>query len=281
MRKILSIILALGLVLALSAIATPVAARITSVAVALDTGTDCAGQIGVYNISFTTSASLTEGLHSVCIKFPAGTVVPATGSPVPWFTGDIVIGGPGHLAGVNVFGSEVTVTGTQVCFLVPVDFDAGALWVYFTTAACIINPADGDYQLEVWTSRAPDNAAMKNAVPYTINPCYSVYDFRWDSSLTYPGMKKGFVPPFKACGQNTTGTNMTGGVWDPTVGAAGGFMNAFNLTFRAYPAGCFAPCTNVSFYVSLTASPQFPCFTKVAKVALNLTGPTGPWSRRT
>jgi hypothetical protein len=268
-RKIFSIVLALGMILALSVIATPAAAMIGPGSVAVSVSNACAGQIGVYNISFDTSASLTEGVHSVCIKFPAGTVLEPTGSPVPWLTGDILIGDDTHTSGVPVFGSEVTVTGTQVCFLVPVTFDPGTLWVYFSAEACVINPPAGRYQLEVWTTRAPDTLPTKNLVPYKISPCYSAYEFYPDFNVMYPGIAAGFVPPFKACGQNMTPAFYVDNI---TGTGVGGFYEPFQLIFDAASAGCIAPCTEVDFKVSLTASPQFPCGSgQVAHATLNLT----------
>ena len=258
-RKTLSIVLALAMVLAMSAIATPVAAKVVNVKVDVDP--NCAGQIGVYNISFNTSASLTEGVHCVCIKFPAGTVVPASGFPVPWFNGDIMINGD------PVFGSEVTVTGTEVCFLVPDDYDAGYIEVIFTDDACIINPAAGKYQLEVYTCREPDSTPVKNLDFYTIIPCFSSYVWEWDSSPMFPGIASDFVPPFKACGQN-----MTNSVFDQALmGGNGGYWEPFALYFYDFPGGCFAPCENVDLYLQLTASPQVPCGFAPCVVSLNLT----------
>jgi len=263
------------MILALGVIATPAAAiPVGSVEVGGPVP-NCEGQIGAYNISFTTAASLTEGLHSVCVKFPAGTVVQATGYPKPWADGDILIGDAAHPAGEPVFGKEVTVTGTQVCFLAPVDFTAGDLWVYFTVGACIINPPADIYQLEVWTSRAPDNVAVKNLIPYEIVPCWSTYRIRWNSGPTYPGIKKDFVPPFKACGQADNATiGTTGAVAHPYI--SGAWMNAFNLSWEYLDEGCNAPCENVTFLLQLTKSPQFPCGSgDVATVTLNLSGPSG------
>ena len=263
MRKILSIVLTLGVVLGLMLTAAPVAAKVSGVSVVVASGFDCAEQIGVYNISFTTSASLTEGVHCVCIKFPAGTVIPATGSPVPWFNGDILFDGD------PVFGSEVTVTGTEVCFLVPHHYDAGAHWVYFTDDACIINPPAGKYQLEVYTCREPDSIPVKNTVPYTIKRCFSVYIWDWDANPTYPGIADGFVPPFKAGGQTN---NATLGIIG-AVNASGGWMNAFTLCWGALAGslvGCNSPCDTVDIYFQLTASPQVPCGLTPSHVSLNL-----------
>jgi hypothetical protein len=245
-RKIMSILVALGLALALSAIATPVAANVSNVVVGLDG--NCACQVGVYNISFNTAASLTEGVHCLCIEFPVGTTIPVTGTA--WSDGDITINS------IPVLGAEVTVAGTKVCFLAPVDIAAGQISVLFTANAGILNPCTaGKYKLGVYTCREPDSTPILST-PYVIAPCYSSYTFVWDSSPTYPGIAPNFVPPF--------------GV---------GEMHAFNLTFEPYSQGCKAPCETVDIFVSLVASPQFPCeAADPAKVTLTLTGPAGTWA---
>jgi len=257
-RKIISILVTLGLVLALTAIATPTAAKVSGVVVDVDPA--CACIKAVYTVNFTTEASLTEGVHCVCIKFPEGTTVPATGDD--WEDGDITINGD------PVFGSEVTVTGTEVCFLPPADYAAGAQSVVFTDDAGIKNPCTpGKYKLEVYTCREPDSTPVLSAAYYII-PCYSDYTFVWDASPTYPGIALGFVPPYKVCGQE----GFDGAVEHPYV--AGAWMNAFNLIFMPYPEGCVAPCGTVDLYMSLIASPQFPCaeVDPVSTVTINLTG---------
>jgi hypothetical protein len=267
-RKIISIVLALAVVLSLSMIVTaPAAAKVNSVHVAVSPS--CACSVGVYNITFNATASLTEGVHSVCIAFPAGTTFHPTGGT--WKDGYIMIGKNGTALS-KVFGSEVTVTGTTVCFLVPKDFvppTDNPINVVFTSSAGVANPCTpGKYQLSVYTDRAPDSTPVLSN-KYTIVPCYSSYEFLWDSSPTYPGIAEDFVPPFKAGGQANNATLGIGGA----VAFSGGYLNAFNLTFDAYPVGCFVPCTTVDIYVSLTASPQFPCVSPYpsSKVTLNLT----------
>ncbi len=101
MRKIISILVALGLVLGLSVMATPVSAAVSGVTVSVEPNCACAA--AAYNVTFNISASLTEGVHSVCIEFPAGTTVPTS-----FATGKIKI------EGLDVFGTEVTVTGQKV-----------------------------------------------------------------------------------------------------------------------------------------------------------------------
>jgi len=260
-KKIFGILVALSLVLSLLVMATPVAAKVVNVVVKVDG--NCATQIGVYNITFNTSASLTQGVHSVCIKFPAGTTIQNTGSPLPWGNGDI------KMNGIDVFGSEVTVTGTTVCFKTPVSFNAGKQEVLFTFDACIINPATpGFYQLEVYTDRTPDTTPVKNLVPYYIAPCFSTYVFGWDSSPSFPGIATDFVPPFKACGQNLSTAINIGTVDAPK------YAEAFKLAFGTLAnslIGCEAPCGKVKIYYQLTASPQVPCGRPAATVYLNLT----------
>ena len=265
MKKIIGILLALSLVLSLTVMATPVAAKVSGV-IATVTDTDCACSYGTYNVTFNISASLTEGVHCVCIVFPAGTTVPDT-----YKDGDITIKGD------KVFGSEVTVDGNTVCFLPPKHYTVGdnPITVIFTKNANILNPCTpGKYQLEVYTCREPDSTPVKSN-KYTILPCICEFEFVWDSGPTYPGVAEGFVPPFKACGQNTTHGNQTIGT-EFNLGNASHpkFMNAFNLTFEAAP-GCNSPCQgNVTLKMSLVAAPQFPCeVDPTAYVTINLTGP--------
>jgi len=274
-KKIIGILLALSLVLSLTVMAMPAAADVTDQTDAskgpkVVVDPNCACIYGEYTITFNTTASLTEGVHCVCVKFPAGTGVPATGAypDGKWKDGDITIEGD------DVFAEEITVSGTEVCFLVPKSYDAGAITVVFKAGtgtapnANIVNPCEaGWYKLEVYTCREPDATPVLSQ-RYKIVPCYSPYVFVWDSSPTYEGLVEDFVPPFKACGQE----DFPGAV----EFEEGKFMNAFNLTFRAYPVGCFAPCPSVDIYCALTAAPQFPCLEvdPAANVTLNLTGPS-------
>ena len=234
MRKIISILVALGLVLTLSAIATPVAADVTEPEVDLSNYCACAGS--AYNISFNTTASLTEGVHSVCIEFPAGTTVPAA-----FEAGDILFNGNA------VFVSEVVVSGNVVCFLTPTDFAAGPQLVEFLLAAGIKNPCvAGPYTLFVWTDRAPDATPVESE-EYTIIPAISVYGWLLDFGPTYPGIAPEFVPPFKACGQNMSTT-----VYNASIP---GFLEPFDLTFLATTVGCATPCTDAELYFKLMAAP--------------------------
>jgi hypothetical protein len=240
-RKIISILFALSLVLGLSVIATPVSAAVTQPTVVVF-DTDCACDLTAgYNITFNITASLTQGVGCVCIKFPAGTTVPPS-----FTTGDITING------VSIFKEEITVSGTEVCFIPPADVAAGAqVIVTFKTIADIGNPCTpGKYTLEVKTCRAPDSTYVKSA-EYTIKPQYTSYKFELDFGTTYPGIAKDFIPPFKACGQNDTDQafNTT---WDPVLGF---WWEGFNLTFAVNVTGCAAPCLNVSLWSEVISIP--------------------------
>jgi len=157
MKKILSILVALGLVLGLSVMATPTSADGLAATVVVSPA--CAGAKAAYNITFNITASLTAGVHSITIKFPAGTVIP---SPVP--DDAIFINAAGATLSPSVFGSEVTVSGTTVTFLVPMHLDPVAdnpITVMFLNKVtdpkwAITNPPAGTYNLCVSTSRAPD-----------------------------------------------------------------------------------------------------------------------------
>jgi hypothetical protein len=245
-RKIISILIALGLVLGLSVMATPVSANVTTPAVSLTSY--CACTAANYTIVFNITASLTEGVHSVTVAFPAGTTVPAS-----FATGDITIKGD------SVFGSEVTVSGTTVTFLVPADYVVGdnPITVVFGKLK-IKNPCvAGPYNLYVNTSRAPDSTPVKSAT-YTIVPATSTYGWLLDFSPTYPGIEPSFVPPFKACGQNMTTTTYNASI--------GGFLEPFTLTLKPTVVGCLGPCaTNVTLALNVTALPS-----ATAKVTLQL-----------
>jgi len=238
-KKIISILLALGLVLGLTVMATPVSADVTAADVTVDP--NCAGQVAEYTISFNISASLTEGVHEICITFPDGTTVPAT-----YEDGDITV------EGADVFADEITVDGNTVCFLVPLHITAAdnPVVVVFTDDAGIINPPAGEYTLDVSTSRAPDETPVASN-PYDIAPAESAYTFLVDFGPTYPDIAEDFVPPFKACGQNDSGqaynTTYIGDVW----------YDQFDLIFATDGIpGCDTPCDEVTISVALVAAPE-------------------------
>ena len=116
---------------------------------------NCEGMIAEYTITFSITADLHAGVHSITILFPEGTTLPQTG----WQTGHITANG--H----DVFGLEVTVVDTKVTFLVAQYVASGAVTVVFKEDAGIVNPPAGSYYLYVNTSRAPD-ATPRRLGPY-------------------------------------------------------------------------------------------------------------------
>jgi hypothetical protein len=251
-KKILSILLTLGMVLGLVVIAAPVSADVTGPG---GVGTpdvtfpaplcNCAGLVGCYQIEFDISASVEEGVHEICIEFPDDTVVPATFAP-----GDITI------EGVNVIPSEITVTdtayGTMVCMIWPgdpvigdLDLADNPITVVFTAAADIKNPTTpGTYNLYVHTTRVADSNPVISD-PYTIVPQITTYDLTLDFSPTYPGLIPGYVPPFKACGQEGYGIELVPGQW----------FTIFDLIFDVDVLGCADPCPTANMWWVLEACP--------------------------
>jgi hypothetical protein len=200
------------MVLGLSVMATPVSADVTKPVVSLYS--TCTGANATYNITFNTTASLTEGVHSICILFPTGTVLPST-----WSSSSILLTPGGY-----VFPSEITVTGQKVCFKVPVDIAIGQILV---TIKGIINPPAGSYTVWVNTDRAPDSKPVESA-KYDVAPLYSTYKWTVDFSPTYSDLAADFVPPFKACGQVNFGNQTEQGKW----------FTQFNITLATDVLGC-------------------------------------------
>jgi len=252
-RKIFSIIVALGLILGLTMIAAPAAAQVCETEDMADVSLsdDCACHESVYNITWNISASLTEGVHHICVEFPAEMTVPDE-----FDDGAILVGEEGGTA-YEVFGDEVTVDGTTVCFLVPHDLaeGGGRLLVQFTDDAGLENPCvDDDYSLFVWTDRAPDSEPVEGE--FTIVPVYSTYTLALDFSATYPGIAYGFVPPFRACGQNDSVDNPSGFNTTFNVTGVGGFFDEFSLDFAYYDEGCAPPCEDVDIWFELVSCPD-------------------------
>gem|GEM_PF-1871319 len=208
MRKIFSILLALGLVLGMVAAAAPAAAQgpgdwtyLTRVI-----ANPCEFELSAYTFTFTPTADLHSGTHSITIRFPEGT-----GFPEIWRDGHIVVNTE------PVFGSEVTRDGNDVTFLLPLDIVGPNLLVtvvfqtvsYMGQTTGIRNPAAGTYFYFVKTSRAPNSEWVRSGwsdllgryVAIRIQPAIASYSWRVDFGNTYPGIGLNFVPPFKACGQ--------------------------------------------------------------------------------
>jgi hypothetical protein len=159
--------------------------------------------------------------------------------------------------GFAVDMTKVVVSGTHVVF--PVPAAAGTIYAGNQTLICVkvVNPtAAGVAPLTVDYQLSCCSEVSFGCGNYTVIPATSTYDFFWDSSPTYEGLAQGFIPPFKACGQNLTGALQF---------ESGKFANLFNLILKPTLVGCTGPCTqNVTVTLNLTAAPAG------AKVSLGL-----------
>ena len=250
MKKILSIMLALGLVLGMVVAAVPAAAQPAGdwTVVSFVSDEYCELKTASYNITLAPlPASLTQGYHTVTVKFPAGT-----GYPASYTAGSIRIGG------ADVFASEITRVGDEITFLVPTTILSGPVLIEFRSIGTrrFTNPPAGKYNVEVKTSRAPMSTWVKsqyNAVtlkydPYTIVPTVSTYKWvlDFDQIGGYEDIGLNVVPPFQMCGQETIG------FVDPLI--AGRYVTPFDLLLRASPAGC-AGCPLMAAEMIMTARP--------------------------
>jgi hypothetical protein len=248
-RKILSILVALGLVLGLSAIATPVAADVTAATVIPVSA--CAGKNATYNITFNVTGDLVEGGTTVTIDFPVDTDVSKLVSIT--VTNVAAAGSP-----AAVPAAWITVAGQKVTFYSPLHVVAAADPVVNLIIVGIFNPTTGgSYKLKVNTSAPVDTTPVESKA-YVIKPAKSTYKFGLDFGPTYAGIAKDFVPPFKACGQVGYGTNYTN-KW----------FTVFNLSFATDVLGCAVPCANTTLmYMHLTKAPTGATF----NISFNQTG---------
>jgi hypothetical protein len=237
-RKIISILVALGLVLAFSVVAMPTTGAACGATVTLSS--PCAGATGVtYTITFTSPVTLLEVNDMISVEFAAGTTF--------GFTADADI----DVDGFDVDDiDDVDITGTRIEFAVPTGhgiIDPGDVVVL--TIAKVKNPTvAGAKQLTLDYDLACCAGVTFDCADYAIVPAVSTYGFFWDSSPTYDAdIAFDFVPPFKVCGQD----EFNGEIVD------GKFLNYFDLYLMPTLVGCAGPCgtTNVSMTLTLTAAP--------------------------
>jgi len=230
-RKIISILIVLGLVLAFSAVAVPaVGAACTATVVVAPT---CAGSAATYTVNFTAPKTLQPG-DLLSFEFGAGTTFGT------FLDNDVTVNNNGGGA-KGVLKSKVTPSGTTLNVEIPVA--CGTVYIGSMVQVVIpkvTNPGVGTYTLNLDYKESCCPAVVFGCATYTITPKTSTYDFFWDSSPTYPGLDDGFIPPFKACGQNASEL-IVGATAPIAVGA--GWANAFNLTLKPTLVGCFGPCT--------------------------------------
>lgn len=259
MRKIISILVALGLVLALSTMVVPTAGAACTAEVVLSNY--CAAKTGVtYTINFTSPVTLLPGNDKLSVDFADGTglgSVTKTDVTVEDVT-DTDSGTP----------TAITVSGTHIEFAVPaatLTIEAGH--EVKITINKVSNPATGgakilnlDYQLVCCP------AVVFDCATYTIKPAKSTYSFMLDFDPTYPGIAEDFVPPFKACGQ---ADNVTGEEDFDTVYYAPNWYTQFDIVLVEEVEGCAPACVNATLSFNVTA---FPTPSTGAVVSLNISG---------
>jgi len=246
-KKIISILLALGVLLSLGVMATPAAAQppctpITIVDL-LGPPDFCAGSASNYLLGdgaadIVLPITLIPGTDSLSVDFPAGTDLSA------------VVAGGVTVTDVNLALSlspvSITVTGTHLEFVIPAGFlpdllDAGDIIQIQVDG--VVNPAAGTQTLYVDYNLACCGPVQFDCGTYTVAPAISTIVMAFDFAPTYLGITGDFVPPFKACGQEDYGYD------NPPVG----WMTEFNLIVDENPAGCAPPCPTANFWFVLEA----------------------------
>ena len=165
MKKIVSMLVAVALVLSLSVVATPALADVTSASVLVDPAT--VSTKASYNITFNITKTLAIG-GTVSIEFPSGTAVPTT-----YQAGDVTV----H--GTAISPGDIGVSGRVVTITLPIGIGAPAtVTVMFNLSADITNPTTaGEYTLKVKTSQEPTWVTSQSySIPL---PDKSTYEFTY------------------------------------------------------------------------------------------------------
>ena len=257
MRKIISILLALGLVLAFSVVALPATtgAATATCGANVTLSNDCASKTGVtYTIDFVATKTLLPGNDKLSLEFGAGTTFGATltiscgGTPVP--------------------AADITKAAPDLNFVVPLQINPGTAYQIIITG--VTNPvADGAKTLTLDYEFACCGPEDFDCAKYTIKPAKSTYKFILDAGMSpaeadtaitdvppawapmplglvdgnvtyYPGIAKDFYPPTQFCEWNFWVLNFT----VDTEGCAGYDDVQVEITMDDAPEGC-----DTTFYV--------------------------------
>ena len=235
MRKIISILIALGMVLALSATAVPAAGALPTCTASVGLDNNCADKSGVtYTINFTADHTLLPVNDKISVDFADGTSLAAVTKT------DVTVNGTAV--------TSVAISGTHIEFPIPAAMGIINVGDKVTVViGKVVNPTDGKKSLMLDVNLLCCGPFDFDCGNYTIIPAFSTYGCVWDSELTYAGIAQGFVPPFKACGQ----TDFPGSIIDP-----GKYGNFFSLIIKPTVIGCAGPCTSaVNLTLNVTAAP--------------------------
>jgi len=245
-KKIISILLALGLVLGLTVMAVPTAAQ-PPCATVTGTAPFCASATDTYNITFTSAVTLLSGNDKLSVEFGAGTTFGT------FVLGDVKVKVNADAA-VSVPLASIEAAAPGLKFLLPIGVNIAPGDTVSVAIAKVINPATaGTYSLCLDYQLVCCDAVVFCCVDYIVAPAISEYDFSFDFSPTYPGLKAGYVPPMKACGQNDSGQDPVTGFNTTEIG--GVFYDQFDLIFGTTIVGCATPCDNVTVTVGLVDAP--------------------------
>jgi hypothetical protein len=258
-KKILSILLALGVILGLTITALPVAAQVDCPADCTPITIDdvhplappdfCAGDVSNYFLGDPAIPPVTDIILPVSlvaeadwlvVDFPAGTDLTDVDAL------DVTVYSAWYAVSANP--SSVMVNDAQLAFMVPIAFFPAlpALDVITIQVDDVINTdTPGDYCLYVGYMFDCCDVIQFDCVEYTVNPPICTLDIVFDFSPTYLGLAEGFVPPFKACGQDGYGHL-----------EAVGWATDFDLNIVDVVPGCHPPCASAELYFVLTKCPE-------------------------
>ncbi len=248
MKKIISILVALGVILGMTTMAAPVAAAPCVCPTTLPSVTVidllappfCAGGISNYQVGpYTIPIAYLENTDWFALKFPDGTDLSG-----------VTPGGITLNSAWNGVSSPtiINVVGTELFIKVP----AGWGWpvtpandTLTITVNGVVNPATPDtYCLYAGYMDDCCTATYTNCGEYDVIPYYCTLDLVFDFSPTYYGLAEGFIPPFKACGQECYGHQ-----------EAVGWVTDFNLNIVPVVPGCHPPCPTAKLFYVVTKCP--------------------------
>ena len=252
MRKIISILVALGVILGLTLAAAPVAAQTPCVCPigsspvtiidALGPPSFCAGGISNYVIGvgapeWPIPITMLGNTDSYVVEFPAGTDLSGVTAAGVFVTSFNML--------ATLPATSISVVGTTLFVKVP------AAWVTVAPNDFIMmqvngvkNPTTPDtYCLNVGFMDDCCDVTLTDCGTFAVIPYYCTLDFVFDFDPTYTGIAEGFIPPFKACGQAGYG-HLEVGIGDVTD---------FDLFINPVVPGCHPPCGTVNFFFVVTA----------------------------
>jgi hypothetical protein len=189
----------------------------------------------------TLPVTLAAGTDTLSVDFPSDTDLSSVTVADVWVWS--------NFWGFWAQPAAITVDNQHLEFIVPIAF-----WPSLPAGDFIeidvdqvVNPTvPGDYCLYVdYMIGSPAGCCdhvVFDCVEYTVIPFYSTIDLVFDFGPTYPDIAEGFVPPFKACGQENYGY-LVGADW----------FTEFDLWVLESPLGCQPPCNTGTFWFVLEA----------------------------